>query len=48
MPFSSLIDLPMFTGVSRDILVAHVDRKTTSQSPELRPYNWDISVEGER
>src|SRR5262249_24190902 len=34
--------------VSRDILVAHAERKTTSQSPQLRPYNWDISVEGER
>jgi hypothetical protein len=34
--------------VSRDILVAHADCQTTSQGPELRPYNWDFSVEGER
>jgi hypothetical protein len=30
------------------ILIAHADRQTTSQGSELRPYNWDISVEGER
>jgi hypothetical protein len=32
----------------RDVLVAHADRSTTSQSPDLRRYDWDISVEGER
>jgi hypothetical protein len=30
------------------ILIAHADRQTTSQGSELRPYNRDISVEGER
>jgi HNH endonuclease len=30
------------------ILIAHADRQTTSQGSRLRPYNWDISVEGER
>jgi hypothetical protein len=30
------------------ILIAHADRQTTSQGSELRPYNWDISVQGER
>ena len=30
------------------ILIAHADRQTTSQGSELRPYNWDIPVEGER
>ena len=34
--------------VWKDILVAHADPYTTSQSPELRPHNWEISVEGER
>jgi hypothetical protein len=33
--------------VLRDILVAHADRSTTSQSTELRSDDWDISVEGE-
>jgi len=48
VPFSSLVGLTMFPSVSRDILVAYADRQTPSQSPELRPYNWEISVEGER
>jgi hypothetical protein len=30
------------------ILIAHADRQTTSQGSELRLYNRDISVEGER
>jgi len=29
-------------------LVAHADCYPTAQSPELRPHNWDISVEGKR
>jgi hypothetical protein len=45
-PFSYLVGLP---DVCRAfILIAHADRQTTSQGSELRPYNWDISVEGER
>ena len=45
-PFSYLVGLP---DVYRAfILIAHADRQTTSQGSELRPYNWDISVEGER
>jgi hypothetical protein len=48
VPFGSLVGLTMFPSVSRDILVAYADRQTPSQSPELRPYNWEISVEGER
>jgi hypothetical protein len=44
--FSHLVGLP---DVYRAfILIAHADRQTTSQGSELRPYNWDISVEGER
>jgi len=43
-PFSYLVGLP---DVYRAfILIAHADRQTTSQGSELRPYNWDISVEG--
>ena len=34
--------------VSGKILVAHADCYPTAQSPELRPYNRDISVEGKR
>ena len=45
-PFGYLVGLP---DVYRAfILIAHADRQTTSQGSELRPYNWDISVEGER
>ena len=45
-PFSYLVGLP---DVYRAFtLIAHADRQTTSQGSELRPYNWDISVEGER
>ena len=45
-PFSYLVGLP---DVYRAfILIAHADRQTTSQGSELRPYNWDIPVEGER
>ena len=45
-PFSYLVGPP---DVYRAfILIAHADRQTTSQGSELRPYNWDISVEGER
>ena len=29
-------------------LVAHADCRPTAQSPELRPFNRDISVEGKR
>ena len=45
-PFSYLVGLPDVYGAF--ILIAHADRQTTSQGFELRPYNWDISVEGER
>jgi hypothetical protein len=41
--FSYLVGLPDVY-----LLIAHADRQTTSQGSELRPYNWDISVEGER
>jgi hypothetical protein len=44
MPLSSLVGLPMFTVRFDRYLVAYADRETTSQSPELRPYNWDISL----
>jgi hypothetical protein len=43
-PFSYLVGL---LDVYR-AFIAHADRQTTSQGSELRPYNWDISVEGER
>jgi HNH endonuclease len=35
-------------SVTEGMTLAHADRQTTSQGSELRPYNWDISVEGER
>ena len=46
MPSALCFGLPM--RVWKDILVAHADCYPTAQSPELRPHNRDISVEGKR